>query len=161
MIYFYFLYFSSVWLIIYYNYIYSVKLTKNWDIFISWIKFLFLLKKFYFNNFLDNNYSVSINNKYSFIKTYGMIIILILLILLVWAPVAQWVVCLTHNQLVPGSKHAWCKNPLVFAMIATWTIGLAAQCLNWFPSSVQPNMLKGLAKFLTISSRLCQEGHLA
>ena len=31
---------------------------------------------------------------------------------------------------VPGSKHA-----------------LAAQCLNWFPSSVQPNTLKGLAKF--------------
>ena len=32
-------------------------------------------------------------------------------------------------------------------MIATCTIGLAAQCLNWFPSGVQPNALKGLAKF--------------
>ena len=63
------------------------------------------------------------------------------------APVTQWVMRPTHNRLVPGSKHDWCKKPLVFAMIATWTIGLAAQCLNWFPSSVQPNTLKGLAKF--------------
>ena len=47
----------------------------------------------------------------------------------------------------PWSKHTWCKNPLVLVMIASWTIGLAAQCLNWFPSSVQPNTLKGLAKF--------------
>ena len=29
------------------------------------------------------------------------------------APVAQWVVHLTHTWLVLGSKHAWCKNPLV------------------------------------------------
>ena len=36
------------------------------------------------------------------------------------APVAQWVVHLTHTQLVPGSKYDWCKNPLVFAMIASW-----------------------------------------
>ena len=35
------------------------------------------------------------------------------------APVAQWVVRPTHTRLVPGSKHAWCKNPLVFAMIAS------------------------------------------
>ena len=63
------------------------------------------------------------------------------------APVAQWVVRSTHTQLLSGSKHDWCKNTLVFAMIASWTIGLAAQCLNWFPSSVQPNTLKGVAKF--------------
>ena len=25
----------------------------------------------------------------------------------------------THTRLVPGSKHDWCKNPLVFAMIAS------------------------------------------
>ena len=62
-------------------------------------------------------------------------------------PVVQWVMHPTRTRLVPGSKHDWCKNPLVFAMIATWTIGLAEQCLNWFPSSVQPNTLKGLAKF--------------
>ena len=61
--------------------------------------------------------------------------------------VAQWVVCPIHTRLVPGSKHDRCKNPLVFAMIASWTIGLAAQWLNWFPSSVQPNTLKGLAEF--------------
>ena len=42
------------------------------------------------------------------------------------APVAQWVVRPTHTRMVPGSKHDWCKNPLVFAMIATCTIGLAA-----------------------------------
>ena len=65
----------------------------------------------------------------------------------VWALVAQWVVHLTHTWLVPGSKHNRCKNPLVFAMIAGWTIGLAAQYLNWFPLSVQPNMLKGLANW--------------
>ena len=63
------------------------------------------------------------------------------------APVTQWVVRPIHSLLVPGSKHDWCKNPLVFAMIATCTIGLAAQCFNWFPLSVQPNTLKGLAKF--------------
>ena len=34
------------------------------------------------------------------------------------ALVAQWVVRPTHTRLVPGSKHDWCKNPLVFAMIA-------------------------------------------
>ena len=34
------------------------------------------------------------------------------------ALVAQWVVHPTHTWLVPGSKHDWCKNPLVFAMIA-------------------------------------------
>ena len=71
---------------------------------------------------------------------------------------AQWVVRPTHTRLAPGSKHTQCKNPLVFAMIATCTIGLAAPCLNWFPSSVQPNTLKGLANFPTIS-RLRQEGH--
>ena len=31
---------------------------------------------------------------------------------------AQWVVRPTHTRLVPGSKHDWCENPLVFAMIA-------------------------------------------
>ena len=35
------------------------------------------------------------------------------------APVAQWVLRPTHTRLVPGSKHDWCKSPLVFAMIAT------------------------------------------
>ena len=35
------------------------------------------------------------------------------------SPVAQWVVRPTHTLLVPGSKHDWCKNPLVFAMIAS------------------------------------------
>ena len=35
------------------------------------------------------------------------------------APVAQWVVRLTHTQLVPGSKHAWCKNPLVLVSISS------------------------------------------
>ena len=35
------------------------------------------------------------------------------------APVAQWVVCPTHTRLIPGSKHDWCKSPLVFAMIAS------------------------------------------
>ena len=35
------------------------------------------------------------------------------------APVAQWVVRPTHTRLVPESKHDWCKNPLVFAMIAS------------------------------------------
>ena len=65
----------------------------------------------------------------------------------VWALVAQWVVRPTHTRLVPGSKHAWYKNPLVFAMIAGWTISLAAQCLNWFPLSVLPNTLKGLANW--------------
>ena len=34
------------------------------------------------------------------------------------APVAQWVVHLTRTRLIPGLKHDWCKNPLVFAMIA-------------------------------------------
>ena len=53
----------------------------------------------------------------------------------------------TRTRLVPGSKQAWCKNPLVFAMIAGWTIGLAAQCFNWFPVSVQPNTLNGLANW--------------
>ena len=74
-------------------------------------------------------------------------------IILVWcdihvlmSPSGSVVVRPIHNRLVPGSKHDWCKNPLVFVMIATWTIGLAAQCLNWLPSSVQPNTLKGLAK---------------
>ena len=39
---------------------------------------------------------------------------------MVRAPVAQWVVHPTHIWLVLGSKHAWCKNPLlVFAMIAS------------------------------------------
>ena len=50
--------------------------------------------------------------------------------------VAQWVVRPTHTRLVLESKHTWCKNPknpLVFAMIVTCTVGLAAQCLNWFP----------------------------
>ena len=37
---------------------------------------------------------------------------------IVGALVAQWVVHLTHTRLVPGSKQNWCKNPLVFAMIA-------------------------------------------
>ena len=31
------------------------------------------------------------------------------------APVAQWVVHLTHTWLIPGSKHNCYKNPLVFA----------------------------------------------
>ena len=31
----------------------------------------------------------------------------------------EQVVHLTHTQLVPGSKHIWCKNPLVFAMIVS------------------------------------------
>ena len=54
------------------------------------------------------------------------------------------------DQSTPGAKPTCvCYN------------SLAAQRLNWFPSSVQPNMLKGLAKFPTISSRLCQEGHPA
>ena len=35
------------------------------------------------------------------------------------APVAQWVVHPTHTWLVAGSKHAWFKNTLVFAMRAT------------------------------------------
>ena len=38
---------------------------------------------------------------------------------------AQWVVRPIHTQLVPGLKHNWCKNPLVFAVIATCIIGLA------------------------------------
>ena len=63
------------------------------------------------------------------------------------APVAQWVVRPTHTQLVPGSKHAWCKKPTCVCYEASWAIDLAAQCLNRFPSSVQPNTLKGLAKF--------------
>ena len=33
------------------------------------------------------------------------------------APVAQWVVHLTHTWLVPGSKHAWYKNPIIFASL--------------------------------------------
>ena len=37
--------------------------------------------------------------------------------------VAQWVVRPTHTRLVTGSKHAWRKNPLVFAMIVSWKIG--------------------------------------
>ena len=35
------------------------------------------------------------------------------------APMAQWVVRPTHTRLVPGSKHDWCKNPLVFVMTAS------------------------------------------
>ena len=35
-------------------------------------------------------------------------------------------------------------------MITSWTIDLAAQCLDWFPSNVQPNTLKG---FPTISKK--------
>ena len=53
----------------------------------------------------------------------------------------------TKNSLIPGSKHDWCKHPLVFVMIASWTFGLAAQCLNLFPLSVQPITSKSLAKF--------------
>ena len=75
------------------------------------------------------------------------------------APVAPWVVRPTHTRLVPGSKHDWCKNPLVFAMVASWTIGLAAQCLNWFPASVQPNTLKKAWLSFPTISRLRQEGH--
>ena len=46
----------------------------------------------------------------------------------------------------------------LFAMIASWTIGLTAQCLNWFPSSVQPNTLKGLAKFSLLSVGCVRKG---
>ena len=35
------------------------------------------------------------------------------------APVAQRVVHPTHTRLVPESKHAWCKNPLAFVMMAS------------------------------------------
>ena len=47
-------------------------------------------------------------------KMASKCLLLLLLLLL-----AQWVVRPTHTRLVPGSKHTWCKNTLVFAMIAS------------------------------------------
>ena len=43
----------------------------------------------------------------------------LLLLVIQRTPVAQWVVRPTHTRFVPGSKHVWCKNPLVVAMIAS------------------------------------------
>ena len=70
--------------------------------------------------------------------------------------------CPTHTRLVLGSKHAWCKNPLVLASIADLLNWLSsAMPLTGFLQSVQPNTVKGLAWFPTTSRLLVAAGRLS